>query len=105
MKTTNNRAKSRQPTTNNRQPKIKLGPRSRAMLTDEETAFLKEYINVLDPMAAYINIRKNAGVSRDTLLILFENGYGFLSVVEKLQKFIKNFRETDYYQNLKKLQQ
>ena len=81
-------------------PKIKLSPRSKAVLTPEEMSVLKNYTTVLDPDAALSIITTNTGVRTTTINSLFTRGWCELSVAQKLQKFLKELVETDYYKNL-----
>lgn len=66
--------------------KIKLSPRSKQWLTENELLQLREYLN--DEPVAYTNIRLNTGIARATIDRVSEKGFGELAMVSKLKNFL-----------------
>ena len=82
---------------------MQLSKRSKVSLPLEEQLVLKKYIEELDPASAFINIFNATRVRRDTVMKLIDRGWAELRVIEKMQQFLTELVETDYYKNLVKL--
>ena len=68
-----------------------LSKKSRVKLTTEEIDQLKEYTQN-DP-AAFINIKHNTGVRRDSILKVIERGSAEVAIALKLRDFLKLIKE------------
>lgn len=68
-----------------------LSKKSRVKLTTEEMDQLKEYTQN-DP-AAFINIKRNTNVRRDTILKVMERGSAEVAIALKLRGFLKLIKE------------
>lgn len=80
---------------------MQLTRRARVSLTTDEMKLLDDYVNDIDKVAGFGVIKLNTGIGRDTITALLERGWAENHVINKLQKFLSELRETDYYRNLK----
>lgn len=72
--------------------KLKLSPRTKVRLTQEEWDQLKEYV-AFDTGAAYANIKANSGLHRDTVDATIERGFLELKPALKLRDFLKELKK------------